>query len=491
MRWRDAIVPVPMTRVAVVAPSGKLRAALVVVGDAGSVEFDRLVPAADLPVDDATRALRRLAPPVPPDPRSAPEAPDVATLEAAGEADLLAGEAALSEQAAQAVVRGEVAALVGWMPTAALDRLAERLAAVDAAVAPLPRPRGVEPPTATGRGTVQRAFAPLVTTYGTIPYADVDPTIAAGLAYAVMFGAMFGDVGHGALLLLGALLIRSGRWRRLAPLRPHWLLVAAAAVAAIGFGFAYGECFGPTGWVPDGLVDPMEQPVPLLFAGIALGAVLLGGAYALGTTNRVREGGWAFALYAPSGAAGALLFVAAGLGVGAWYWRAGWLGLSAGALAAGGVVLAFVGLFARAGGGGAGALQSVIETFDLLIRLGSNVVSFARLAAFGLTHAVLTWVVWSAAGALWAAGAAGAVAAVGVFLVGNAAAFGLEALVAGIQALRLEYYELFSRVFQFEGRPFRPWHVPAAAPQTAGEASCPPGSSPLPSSSPVASAQSH
>jgi V/A-type H+-transporting ATPase subunit I len=50
--------------------------------------------------------------------------------------------------------------------------------------------------------------------------------------------------------------------------------------------------------------------------------------------------------------------------------------------------------------------------------------------------------------------------AVAVFVVGNAVAFALEALVAGVQALRLEYYELFSRVFVGEGRPFRPWHVP-------------------------------
>jgi V/A-type H+/Na+-transporting ATPase subunit I len=52
------------------------------------------------------------------------------------------------------------------------------------------------------------------------------------------------------------------------------------------------------------------------------------------------------------------------------------------------------------------------------------------------------------------------VLAVAVFLVGTAAAFALEALVAAIQALRLEYYELFSRVFQGEGRPFQPWHIP-------------------------------
>ena len=51
-------------------------------------------------------------------------------------------------------------------------------------------------------------------------------------------------------------------------------------------------------------------------------------------------------------------------------------------------------------------------------------------------------------------------AAVAVFAAGTALAFGLEALVAGVQALRLEYYELFSRVFVTQGRPFRPWHVP-------------------------------
>jgi V/A-type H+/Na+-transporting ATPase subunit I len=47
-----------------------------------------------------------------------------------------------------------------------------------------------------------------------------------------------------------------------------------------------------------------------------------------------------------------------------------------------------------------------------------------------------------------------------VFVAGTAVAFGLEGLVAAIQALRLEYYELFSRIFDGEGRPFRPWHIP-------------------------------
>lgn len=61
-----------------------------------------------------------------------------------------------------------------------------------------------------------------------------------------------------------------------------------------------------------------------------------------------------------------------------------------------------------------------------------------------------------------------------IFLFGNALAFALEALVAGVQALRLEFYELFSRLFESEGRPFRPWHLPVlrlTAPVGGAEAS--------------------
>ncbi len=101
-----------------------------------------------------------------------------------------------------------------------------------------------------------------------------------------------------------------------------------------------------------------------------------------------------------------------------------------------------------------------MESFDLVVRLGSNVVSFTRLAAFGLTHAALGLLVWEGARALWRHGGVLSAAAVVVFAAGTALAFALEALVAAVQALRLEYYELFSRVFVTQGRPFRPWHVP-------------------------------
>jgi V/A-type H+-transporting ATPase subunit I len=471
MRWHEAAVPVAMTRVALVAPEPALRAMLVRVADAGTVEIDQVTQAADLPLSDSARALQRYPGGASTAPALSATAPDVAELARRGRTDLLAGEAQLSGYTAQAVIRDQVAALVGWAPTARLPGLAARLAAVGAAVAPLPRPRGVDPPTATSGGAARRAFGPLVDMYGTVPYRDVDPSVGAGIAYAVMFGAMFGDAGHGALLILAALLIRLG-WL-LPALRPHWLFVATAGACAALFGLAYGEFFGPTGVVPVLWLAPMEQPVPLLLASIGMGAALLTGAYALAITNRFREGGWSLALYAPSGLAGATLFVSAGLAVGAWYWRLPALGFVAGALAATGAALAFTGLLIGGGGGPAGAVQAAVELFDLIVRLGANVASFARLAAFGLTHAVLGAIVWDATRGLWDARGLLPVAAVAVFVVGNALTFALEALVAGVQALRLAYYELFSRVFRLEGRPFRPWSVPTVAALPTEEASCP------------------
>jgi V/A-type H+-transporting ATPase subunit I len=291
----------------------------------------------------------------------------------------------------------------------------------------------------------------VVETYSTVPYEDVDPTVFAALAYIVMFGVMFGDAGHGLLLVLLGLLLRTGRWARLAALRRGWSFVVGAGVVATMVGVAYGEFFGPTGVLPVRWVDPLEEPVLLLTVAVAAGAVLLAGAYALGTMNRVREGGWRYALYAPAGLAGATLFLGLGLVVIGGFRDWGWVALAGAVVGTAGLVLSFIGLRAAAGPGPAGGLQAGVELFDVVVRLGANLISFARLAAFGLTHAAV---------ALWDRGGAGLLAAVLLFVVGNALTFALEALVAGVQALRLEYYELFSRVFQGEGRPFRPWHVP-------------------------------
>jgi V/A-type H+-transporting ATPase subunit I len=163
---------------------------------------------------------------------------------------------------------------------------------------------------------------------------------------------------------------------------------------------------------------------------------------------------------APSGIAGSAVFLGGGLALAGVLSETTALTI-AGALSIGlGVLLLAVGFFLEAGRGAAAVAQALVEVVDAVVRVGASAISFARLAAFGLMHGALTAVVWDGTVALWSG--ALAVLAVILFLVGNAATFALEGLVAGVQALRLEYYELFSRVFAGEGRPFSPWSIPLA-----------------------------
>ncbi|HXV57937.1 MAG TPA: V-type ATPase 116kDa subunit family protein [Gaiellaceae bacterium] len=460
MTAREHAAPARMSRVAVVADEARLRDALAVVADSGSVELAGTPPAPDGPALEALRRLERAAAGngrVEPRIAHAPAAPG--ELEQAGRRDLLHGEVELGRRAAGALRHGRYAAVLGWAPSEELEDLHSRLAAVGAGLVELPAPAWVEPPTLLREAGLARPFRPLVDTYGALRYRDVDPTPFAAVSFVLMFGMMFGDVGHGLLLaLLGLLLARAGG-ERLAPVRGLWPFLVAGGAAGALFGLLYGEAFGPTEIVPTLWLAPTEEPLEFLAAGIAVGAVLLSVSYALGTVNRWREEGGLSALVAPSGIAGFLLFLGLGTAAAGVYAASTPFALLGGAGALAGVLLLGAGFHAGAGRGAAAVTQATVEIVDAVVRVVANVISFTRLAAFGLMHAALGAVVWDATTALWG-GAAGSALAVATFVLGNALTFTLEALVAGVQALRLEYYELFSRIFAGEGHRFSPWHIP-------------------------------
>ena len=462
MPWRDLPAPIAMRRIAVVAPTRRWRSVLVAVADSGMVEPEESTRAQGI---DGW-AMTPAAVTAPGGPVLTLEAPDMDSLRTAGPAELLAGEAELQRVSDGALHRDQVTALAGWAPAAAIDPLAERLAPLGGSVVEMPIPSGVDVPTALPPHRSSPALRPLVDTYATVPYRDVDPVWFATVAYVVMFGMMFGDVGDGLVLVVGALLLRRSRRPSLARVRHLWPLIVALGAMAAVFGLLYGEAFGPTGLVPTLWIAPLDEPETLLLAGVCVGAVLLACAYAIAIVNRWREGGVSAALWAPSGGAGAALFVGARARGGWRLWSSPPLWAAGIVIGVVGLVLAAVGLRSQAGPGGAGAAQAGVETFDLTLRIGSNLVSFARLAAFGLMHAAIAFVVWDATKSLWGSGTAAAVAALAVFALGHVVAFTLEALVVGVQALRLEYYELFSRIFVSEGRPFRPWHVPVTREET-------------------------
>lgn len=459
MRPAERAVPARMSRVAIVAAEGRLRDALAVVADAGIVELAGTFPAAEGAELDAVRRLERSAgADGRVEPRLSLSLSDPEELERLGRRDLLAGEVELRRRAAGALRHGRYVVLVGWAPQAAVEQLSARLAEVGAGLVELPRPAWVEPPTLLRDAPGVRPFRPLVDAYGALRYADVDPTPFAAAAFVVMFGMMFGDVGQGLLLAALGIALSRARRGRFAGFQRLWPFPVAAGFAAAFFGLLYGEFFGPTGVVPTLWLKPTEDPMTLLAAGVAVGGVLLALSYLIGIVNRWREGGRMAALLAPSGIAGFLVFLGMGLAAAGWYWDSVPVGILGGVLAVGGVILLGAGFHVEAGRGAGAVTQATVEVFDAVIRVVANVISFARLAAFGLVHAALAAVVWDATTALWG-GFVGSILAIATFLVGNAVTFGLEALVAAVQALRLEYYELFSRIFAGEGHRFSPWHI--------------------------------
>ena len=459
MRRSDLAIPARMSRVAVVAPRARLRETLAQIAGSGVMELVGKLPPSQGEAAEALRRLdRRAARPAGLGPLVARERPDLTELERQGRRDLLEGEAALQRRADAAVRHGSFAGYVGWVPAAELEPLARRIAPAGAAVVELPKPPWAEPPTLLRPVTIARPFQPLVETYGAARYEDIDPTPFAAAAFVFMFGMMFGDAGHGLVLVLLGLLLR--RSRRFGSVQPVWPLVVACGLAGTFFGLLYGEFFGPTGVVPTLWFDPLEQPIRLLVAALVAGAVLLGISYAIGSVNRWREHGAIAALVAPSGIAGSAVFVGGALALVGYARGLDAVTTTGAVLVALGITLLAFGFFAEAGRGAAAAAQATVEAVDAVVRIGANAVSFARLAAFGLMHGALTGIVWDGTVALWSGPLA--VAAIALFVFGNAITFALEALVAGVQALRLEYYELFSRIFAGEGRAFSPWSIPLA-----------------------------
>jgi V/A-type H+/Na+-transporting ATPase subunit I len=387
------------------------------------------------------------------------EAPDVADLERSGARDLLAGEVELDRRKASALRHGDFLLFVGWAPRPALPRLGSSLEELGAALVELRTPRWRRPPTLLAPAPAADPFRPLLTTYGAVPYEDVDPTPFVAVTYCLMFGMMFGDVGDGLLIVLAALALGRSRHPRLAALRRVWPMIAAAGAATILFGALYGELFGPTRVLPTLWLEPLDSPTRLLAVAIVAGVGLLAAGYLIGIVNRYREGGMLLALTSEAGVPGLLPLVGGGVVALGVFTHAALLEPAGLFVIAVAVLSLLLGLRAEAGSGPTAVLEVLIGLLDELLRLFSNVFSFARLAAFGLMHAAIGQVVLHAAGSLTGTPVGYAAAAL-TFAVGWAVAFALEGLVVAVQALRLEYYELFSRLFVGEGRPFTPFRLP-------------------------------
>ena len=96
-------------------------------------------------------------------------------------------------------------------------------------------------------------------------------------------------------------------------------------------------------------------------------------------------------------------------------------------------------------------VESIFEMFEVLLSYLTNTISFLRVGAFALSHAAMMGVV------MLLAGAGTANPNIIVLVLGNVVVAVMEGLVVGIQVLRLEYYEMFSRFYRGTGKEFKPY----------------------------------
>jgi V/A-type H+-transporting ATPase subunit I len=105
------------------------------------------------------------------------------------------------------------------------------------------------------------------------------------------------------------------------------------------------------------------------------------------------------------------------------------------------------------------AMEWIVELLELFSGYLSNTLSFMRVAGLGIAHATLMISFFELARMASGQQAVGALLnpwAILIIVFGNILVIGLEGLTAGVQALRLNYYEFFSKFFRGSGEVYSP-----------------------------------
>jgi len=351
--------------------------------------------------------------------------------------------------------RGGLTQLTGWIPRRDEPRLAAALA--EAVKRPhLLRVRDPEPgerarvPSVVTQPKLLRGFAQLVHTYGVPRYGEIDPTALFAVSFVLMFGMMFGDLGQGAVLAAAGLSLRG----RLASAR---VLMTACGVSSMVFGVLYGSVFGFEHWLHPVWMSPLEDPLRMLAFAVYWGIGFITVASLVRIHNLWTAHGVEAALTDAGGVAGLVLYLGAVAGIASLLGGGDFGYVPAAAMAAGAAAIFAHAWREQEGPVAERTLVAFIETFEALIGFFANTLSFMRVGAFSLNHVALAAAVFAIAGMLQG------VAHVAAIVAGNVFIMVLEGAIVAIQALRLEYYEGFSRFFSGDGREVRPLLLRAAS----------------------------
>lgn len=366
--------------------------------------------------------------------------------------------------------------IVGWVPLAGLENLKQQLKRVCAEIVidayPFKREKAEQNvPVVLKNPKFLGPFQQLVTTYAQPQYIEIDPTILMALTFPLLFGAMFGDVGHGLMLaLLGGLMV-SRRVRALRGMAGLGGLIMACGLTATLFGFLYGSLFGEEDLIPALWMRPMENITQILMIAIGAGVVLLSLGFVLGMINAAMARNWGHFFFDHNGLAGFVLYWSL-IGLLASNFIKGIPIPSLGFLipaALAGLAVMFSEVLKHLiqkhrplidGGVGTFAVQAVFELFETLIGFLSNTLSYVRVGAFAVAHGGLSAVIFILAALVSPSKGIGywVVVALGTLFI-----VGFEGLIVGIQTMRLEYYEFFSKFFKGGGTQHKPLALSTAS----------------------------
>ena len=358
--------------------------------------------------------------------------------------------------------------IVGWVPSdnaKALRKRLKKIRSVELDFSDAKNEMDKRPPVKLKNCFLAKPFEFYTEMYGVPKYNEIDPSLFIAMTYVVIFGIMFADLGQGICLSIVGLLM----WK-LKKMKIGKILFPCGIASAV-MGTLLGSVFGF-----EHLLDPMyqafgfeEKPFEvmhntntIIVSAIGIGVVLLIIAMTLNVYTSLRQRNIGRALFSQSGVAGIVFYGSLVFGLAGTMFL-GWnvfslpyiLGL---------IVLPFLLIFFDEPLSGlvngeenwapeswAGyVVEKLFESLEVLLSYVTNTMSFLRVGAFVLVHAGMMLVVFVLAQTV------GGVGYWVVVVIGNALVMALEALLVAIQVLRLEYYEMFSRFYSGEGRPFEP-----------------------------------
>jgi len=155
-----------------------------------------------------------------------------------------------------------------------------------------------------------KPFQMLIEGFGTPSYRMIDPTIFVAITFLAMFGMMFGDVGHGLVLLAGGFLLP----RKFPKLRDAGKLIIYCGISSVLFGLLYGSFFGLENVLPTLWVKPLENITELFKFAIGFGVVVVSLGIVLNIVNSLRTHSFLESFFDKAGPLGGIVYWA-GVGI--------------------------------------------------------------------------------------------------------------------------------------------------------------------------------